>query len=120
MNRHTILGNLASNATLRETQSGPVANFRVITNEQVGGRNYTEGHNCVLFGKRAAGLVEAGLLNKGQEVMASGRVQHRSFEGQDKKTKYITEIVVWDFTPLRRPNTQRDEEVPTSEEDYGD
>jgi single-strand DNA-binding protein len=51
----------------------------------------TEFHNVVLWGKLAE--IAGEYLSKGQKVYIEGRLQTRSWEGQDGSKRYTTEIV---------------------------
>jgi single-strand DNA-binding protein len=51
----------------------------------------TDYHNIVVFGRQAE--TSAQYLSKGQQVLVEGRIQTRSWEGQDGKKNYRTEIV---------------------------
>ena len=48
-------------------------------------------HNIVVFGRQAE--TSAQYLVKGQSVLVEGRIQTRSWDGQDGKKNYRTEIV---------------------------
>ena len=124
MNRQQLIGNLAADAQYRETQKGNVTTFRVITNEQVGERSFSTGHNVVLFGNRGPALVANGMLRKGQEVYVEGRTEHRSYEAQDGTTKWRCEVIVrnpsQDLVLLRTPKTREEEPPPPEDDDYSD
>ncbi len=95
MNRVVLVGRLTKDPDLRYTPSGvAVANFtlavnRTFTNQQ--GEREADFINCVIW-KRPAENV-ANFLKKGSLAGVDGRVQTRSYEGQDGKRVYVTEIV---------------------------
>lgn len=97
LNKALIAGNLTRDPELRSLPSGQkVASFSVATNrfwkDQSGQRQQaTDYHNIVVFGPQ--GENTAKYLTKGSQVLIEGRIQTRSWEGQDGKKNYRTEIV---------------------------
>lgn len=105
LNEVKLLGNITAEPELRFTNSGtPVANFSVATNRSYKSgeewKDETEFSNIVLFGKQAQQFVPR--VSKGTRVMVSGRLQTRSWEGQDGKKNYRTEIIADDVMLLDR------------------
>lgn len=95
MNKTYIIGHLGADPELKALTSGPVCNFSVATSETwvKDGEKHerTEWHRIVVWGKRAE--VCAKYLTKGSQVAIEGKLQTRSWEGQDGHKKYTTEIV---------------------------
>lgn len=97
LNKALIAGNLTRDPELRSLPSGQkVASFSVATNrfwkDQSGQRQQaTDYHNIVVFGPQ--GENTAKYLTKGSQVLIEGRIQTRSWDGQDGKKNYRTEIV---------------------------
>ena len=98
LNKAIIVGNLTQDPEVRTTSSGDkVANFSVATNrmwtDKTTGEKQqkAEFHNVVLW-RRLAEIAEQ-YLNKGSLVLIEGRIETRSWEGQDGNTRYKTEIV---------------------------
>ena len=97
LNKVFIFGNLTRDPELRSLPSGSaVASFGVATNrvwkDQQGNKQEgTEFHNVVVFGKQAE--IVSQYLRKGSSVLVEGRIQTRSWDGQDGVKKYKTEIV---------------------------
>lgn len=95
LNRVVLVGRLTRDPDLRYTQNGTaVANFtlavnRPFTNQQ--GERDADFINCVVWRKPAENL--ANYMKKGNLVGVDGRMQSRTFEGQDGKTVYVTEVV---------------------------
>ncbi len=135
-NKVIIAGNLTDNPEKRMTDSGTaVTNFSVATNryytDRSGERQQdTEYHDVVFFGKTAENIDR--YLSKGSSVLVEGRLQTRSWEGQDGKTRYNTEIVgeTIQFGPRdanqnqgaatskkAAPKKKVEEEIPVIEED---
>lgn len=102
-NRVELIGNLTRDPELRYTPNGAaVCTFGVATN-----RTYvSEGekkeevdfHRLVSWNKLAELCNQ--LLKKGHRVFISGRLQTRSWEGQDGQTRQTTEIVIEDMILL--------------------
>jgi len=97
LNKALIAGNLTRDPELRSLPSGQkVASFSVATNrfwkDQSGQRQQaTDYHNIVVFGPQGENASK--YLGKGSQVLIEGRIQTRSWEGQDGKKNYRTEIV---------------------------
>lgn len=96
-NQAIILGNVTKDPEVRSTQSGQsVASFSVATNRRWTNKDGqvqddSEFHNVVAWGKLAE--ICSQILYKGRKVMVAGRLQTRSWEGQDGIKRYTTEIV---------------------------
>jgi single-strand DNA-binding protein len=96
-NKAIVLGNLTRDPETRTLPSGqPVVNFSIATNriytDKEGNKQQTpEFHNIVAFGKLAD--ICSRYLTKGKMVLIEGRIQTRSWQGQDGIKKYRTEIV---------------------------
>lgn len=97
LNRAQILGNLTKDAEMRYTPNGQaVSSFSVATNRRWKNQDGTDGestefHNIVVWGKQAENVTP--MLKKGGPVYVEGRLQTRSWEGQDGNKRYTTEIV---------------------------
>ncbi len=97
-NKAIVLGNLTRDPESRTLPSGlSVANFSIATNrvytDKAGAKQQTvEFHNIVAFGKLAD--ICSRYLNKGKMVLVEGRLQTRSWQGQDGVKRYRTEIVM--------------------------
>lgn len=97
LNKAFVIGNLTQDPELKSLPSGvQVANFSIATNRQYTDKEgnkqeQTEFHNIVVFGRQAE--TSAQYLNKGQQALVEGRLQTRSWEGQDGNKKYRTEII---------------------------
>lgn len=98
LNKAMIIGRLTRDPELKTTPSGAsvcqlglATNF-VYTNQQSGQKvENVEYHNVVLW--RKLGEIAAQYLKKGQRVYIEGRLQTRSWDGQDGKKNYRTEII---------------------------
>lgn len=107
LNRATILGRLTRDPEVRTTPNGrTVATMGVATNrvwtDQAGTKQeFTEFHNCVLWGK--LGDIAGQYMVKGKRVYCEGRLQTRDWTGQDGVKRYRTEIVVDNMIMLDGP-----------------
>ena len=97
LNKVQIIGNITQDIVLKNTPNGQsVTNFSVATNrywnDASGNRQeQSEFHNIVFWGKQAE--IASQYLTKGQKIYIEGRLQTRSWEGQDGTKRYTTEIV---------------------------
>ena len=97
LNRALLIGNLTRDPELKALPSGnQVTNFGIATNRVYRDRDgnkqeTTEFHNIVVFGRQAETCAQ--YLKKGQSVLIEGRIQTRSWDGQDGQKRYRTEIV---------------------------
>lgn len=97
LNRATLLGNCTKDPETRQTPSGQsVCSFGVATNrtwtDQAGQKQEAaEFHNVVAWGKLAE--ICGQYLTKGKKVYVEGRIQTRSWDGQDGQKRFTTEIV---------------------------
>jgi len=108
LNKVMIIGRLTRDPELRTTQSGinvcsiSVATGFVYTSQQTGQKvENTEFHNVVLW--RKLGEIAHQYLKKGTQVFIEGRLQTRSWEGQDGQKRYRTEIIADNMIMLGRP-----------------
>lgn len=101
LNKVFLIGNLTRDPELRAIPSGTkVVQIGLATNrvwkDQSGARKEsTEYHNVVAFGRQAETLAQ--YCRKGSSLYIEGRLQTRSWDGQDGKKNYRTEIVLDSF-----------------------
>ena len=97
LNKVMIIGRLTRDPEMRTTGTGTnVVSFSVATGftwtDQSGQKKeQTEFHNVVAWRKLAEIINQ--YLKKGSQVYIEGRLQTRSWDGQDGKKNYRTEIV---------------------------
>lgn len=134
LNKVYLIGRLASDPEFRTTPGGQeVATLRMATNRVWSDRNSgqkneaTEFHTVVVWGRLAQ--IANQYLRKGSLAMIEGRLQTRSWDGQDGVKRYRTEIVAENlqlgprpkedgkkFTSQAPPPPQK-EEIPVINED---
>lgn len=69
--------------------------------------------NCVSYGKTAEMIGK--YFHKGSGIIVIGRIQTGSYEGQDGKRVYTTDVVV-ESIEFDRSNSEKKEEKPKDEE----
>lgn len=107
VNKVILVGNLGKDPELRSTPQGKsVCSFSIATSDsfkdKVSGewKENTEWHNVVLWERQAD--VAAQHLKKGSKVYIEGMLKHRSYEGKDGVTRYITEVLCRELVLLDR------------------
>lgn len=97
INKVILYGNLTRDPELKALPSGTnVTNFSIATNrvwkDKDGNRQESaDYHNIVVFGRQADNVAQ--YLKKGSGAYVEGRLQTRSWEDQDGKKNYRTEVV---------------------------
>ena len=95
MNNVTLVGRLTKDAELRQTGSNTaVATGTLAVNRQfksANGEKETDFINIVAWRKTAEFL--SNYTSKGSQIGITGRIQTRSYEGNDGKRVYVTEVV---------------------------
>src|SRR5690625_5229152 len=122
MNRVVLVGRLTRDPDLRYTPNGvAVANFnlavnRPFTNQQ--GNREADFINCVVWRRQAENL--ANYMKKGNLVGVDGRLQTRSYDDQDGKTVYVTEVVAdsIQFLESRGSSTRDGQEASGFNQNY--
>jgi len=118
LNRAQIVGNLTRDPEIRYIPSGQaVTSFSVATNRRWKDKDgsqqdQTEFHNVVAWGKLAE--IANQYLKKGNKVYLEGRMQTRTWDGQDgtkrNRTEIVTENMIF-LTPKGAPIEHDD--IPT-------
>ena len=92
INKVILMGRLTKDPELRHTAQGtPVANFSIAVTEGYGENQTTNFINCVAWSKSAEFV--SNYFTKGKMIIVIGKIQTRTWEGQDGKKNYITEVV---------------------------
>lgn len=123
INRVVLVGRLTKDPELRYTPSGvAMARFtlavnRTFSNQQ--GEREADFINCVVWRKQAENT--ANYLKKGSLAGVEGRIQTGSYEGQDGKRVYTTDVVadsVQFLEPKNGQGNQNNRPTGQSETDY--
>nr|UVY01661.1 MAG: Single-strand binding protein family protein [Bacteriophage sp.] len=108
INNATLIGRLTRDAELRYTPSNiATAQFNIACNrnfKNANGEYDADFINCVMWREQAERFCN--WTKKGMLVGITGRIQTRSYEGNDGKRVYVTEVVAENFQVLeKRDNT---------------
>ena len=130
VNKAILIGRLGKDPELRYTPSGKaVTSFPLATTERWTGadgqRNEsTTWHNIIAWGKQAELLKE--YLSKGREVFIEGRIDNRSYDDKEGNKRYISEVVVQNFSFIgsrgdqdSSPRSESESPPPPASDDLG-
>ena len=95
MNKTILMGRITKDIELRQTQSGTaVASFTIAVNRRFTkeGQQNADFINCVAWKQQAEFISKH--FGKGRMIGIVGNLQSRSWEGQDGKKQYATDVVV--------------------------
>ena len=102
MNKVILIGRLTRDPELRTISNGTsttsfsLAVNRPFTNQN--GEREADFINCVAWRKQAENVKN--YLNQGSQVAIDGRLQTRSYDGEDGKKRYVTEVIADNVTFL--------------------
>lgn len=112
MNKVCLIGRLTKDIELKTTQSNvKVANFTLAVNRRFvkeGQEQTADFINIIAWGKTAEFCDK--YFSKGQQIGISGRIQTRTWDDDEGKKHYVTEVVAEevDFADGKRTNQQSD------------
>ncbi len=95
MNKVILMGRLTRDPEMRQTPQGtPVASFSVAVNRRFAkeGQQQADFINCVAWRQQAEFICK--YFRKGSMIAIVGSIQTRSWDGQDGKRQYATEVLV--------------------------
>lgn len=93
INKCVLMGRLVRDPELRTTESQKsVTNFTVAVDNGYGEDKKTDFIGCVAWNKTAEMIAK--YFTKGRMIALAGRISTRTWEGQDGKKNYVTEVVV--------------------------
>ncbi len=125
INRVVLVGRLTRDPELKFTPSGvattkfTVAVNRAFSNQQ--GEREADFINCIAWRKQAENL--ANFMRKGSLIGVEGRIQTDSYDGQDGKRVYTTDVVAdsIQFLEPRSGSTQNNQpsQQSNSQQQYG-
>jgi single-strand DNA-binding protein len=104
INRVTLLGHLGTDPDVKTTaNAGHLASFNLATNQKWKNnegqwQEKTEWHRVICWDRIAENAGKN--LKKGDPVYLEGALATRSWEDEDGKKKYMTEIVAKDLIPM--------------------
>ncbi len=117
LNKVILIGRLTKDVELKFTQAGKaVANFtlavdRPFKNQQ--GEKEADFIKIVVWGKQAENC--ANYIGKGSLVAVDGRLQIRSYDGNDGQRRYVTEVIADSVKFLDKRNISKDVGEPEFE-----
>lgn len=92
INKVVLMGRLTRDPEMRHTNSGtPVTTFSIAINSGYGENQRTDFVNCIAWNKTAEFVTK--YFTKGKMIIVIGRITTRSWETQDGKRAYATEVV---------------------------
>lgn len=92
INKAILMGRLTRDPELRHTGAGtPVCSFSIAIDNGYGENRQTDFINCVAWNKTAEFV--SNYFSKGKMIIVIGRIATRTWEGQDGKKNYVTEVV---------------------------
>ncbi len=108
LNKIQLIGNLGRDPEVRSTANGSkVATLSVATgrrwkNQAGEDQEKTEWHRVVLWNNKGSGLADVAerYLKKGDRVYVEGRIEYRTWEDKEGKTRYSTEVVAREMMML--------------------
>ena len=107
INNVVLVGRLTKDPELKMTPSGiAVARFTIAVNRPFtsqGGEKKADFINCIAWRKQAENL--ANFMRKGGLIGVSGRIETGSYDGQDGKRVYTTEVVADNIQFLESKNS---------------
>lgn len=108
MNKVILMGRLTADPELKQTSQGvSVVRFTIAVNRKFAkeGSQRADFINCIAW--RQTGEFIARYFRKGSMIAVDGQIQTRSWDGQDGRRQYATEIVVENayFTGERHDDT---------------
>ena len=120
MNKVVLIGRLTRDPELRYTGNNiPSATFSIAVNRnftnQAGERD-ADFINIVVWRKQAENCKN--YLTKGSQVAIEGRIQSRSYDGQDGKKVYVTEVVADNVEFLGSRNSSGNSNNMSGSADY--
>lgn len=107
VNKVILIGNLGKDPEVRHLENGAVvANFPIATSESYIDKNtgdkreVTDWHNIVAW--RGLAKISETYLKKGMKVYVEGKLRTRSWQDENKNTRYTTEVIADNMTMLSR------------------
>ena len=92
INKVILMGRLTRDPEMRHTNSGtPVTTFSIAIDNGYGENQRTDFVNCLAWNKTAEFVTK--YFTKGKMIIVIGRITTRSWETQDGKRAYATEVI---------------------------
>lgn len=101
-----LIGNLGQEPELQTTQNeNTLLKLSLATNENYmdksgNWQSKTDWHNLICWGKLAERMSKS--LQKGDQILVRGKLQHRKYEDSNGQTRYFTQINVSSFMRMKQ------------------
>lgn len=120
INKVILMGRLTRDPEMRHTNSGtPVTTFSIAIDNGYGENQRTDFVNCIAWNKTAEFVTK--YFAKGKMiVIADGRISTRSWETQDGKRAYATEVVAKEVSFGETKSSQQTATQPPMQDDDDD
>ena len=120
INKVILMGRLTRDPEMRHTNSGtPVTTFSIAIDNGYGDNKRTDFINCVAWNKTAEFVTK--YFAKGKMiVIADGRISTRSWETQDGKRAYATEVIANEVSFGETKSSQQTVTQPPMQDDDDD
>lgn len=120
INKVILMGRLTKDPELRRMgNQTPVCTFSIAVDNGYGENKHTDFINCVAWNKTAEFV--SNYFTKGKMIIVIGRISARSWEGQDGKRNYATEVVASEVSfgesKSENPSAAKDDFTPLDEAD---
>lgn len=120
INKAILMGRLTKDPELRHTgNQTPVCSFSIAINNGYGENQHTDFVNCTAWNKTAEFV--SNYFTKGKMIIVIGRISTRSWETQDGKKVYATEVIASEVSfgesKSENPSAAKDDFTPLDEAD---
>ena len=119
INKVILMGRLTRDPEMRHTNSGtPVTTFSIAIDNGYGDNKRTDFVNCLAWNKTAEFVTK--YFAKGKMIIVIGRITTRSWETQDGKRAYATEVVANEVSFGETKSSQQTATQPPMQDDDDD
>lgn len=119
INKVILMGRLTRDPEMRHTNSGtPVTTFSIAIDNGYGDNQRTDFVNCLAWNKTAEFVTK--YFTKGKMIIVIGRITTRSWETQDGKRAYATEVVAQEVNFGESKSSQQTATQPPMQDDDDD
>ena len=119
INKVILMGRLTCDPEMRHTNSGtPVTTFSIAIDNGYGDNKRTDFVNCIAWNKTAEFVTK--YFAKGKMIIVIGRITTRSWETQDGKRAYATEVVAQEVNFGESKSSQQTATQPPMQDDDDD
>lgn len=119
INKVILMGRLTRDPEMRHTNSGtPVTTFSLAINSGYGENQRTDFVNCLAWNKTAEFVTK--YFTKGKMIIVIGRITTRSWETQDGKRAYATEVIANEVSFGETKSSQQTATQPPMQDDDDD